>query len=149
MTPKERVKAVLNHEEPDRVPTGEFAMDYKIIEAVLGRETFYRSKSREIRALWDGRRDEVVESQKKDLVEFIRKTDMDMVPVQMVPARNAVFDKPKQIDENTYKDSFGNLLRYSEATQDIMLLERGEKAPNAIEQPPPDGSEWELFDYVV
>ncbi|MEW6355542.1 MAG: uroporphyrinogen decarboxylase family protein [Planctomycetota bacterium] len=149
MTPKERVKAALNHQEPDRVPVGEFATDYKIIEAVLGRETFYRGKTKEIKALWDGRRDEVVESQKKDLVEFIRKTNTDMVPVQMVPARNAVFEKPKQIDENTYKDQFGNVLRYSEATQDMMLMERGSKAPNAIEQPPPDGSEWELFDYVV
>lgn len=149
MTPKERVKAALNHQEPDRVPTGEFAIDYKIIEAVLGRETFYRAKTKEIKALWDGRRNEVVESQKKDIVEFVLKTGMDMVPVNMVPARNAVFDKPKQVDETTYKDQFGNLLRYSEATQDIMLLECGSKAPNAVEQPPPDGSEWELFDYVV
>lgn len=149
MTPKERVKAALSHREPDHVPTGEFAIDYKVIEAALGRETFYRAKSRMLKALWDGRRDEVVESEKKDIVEFILKTGMDMVPVHMVPAHNAVFDKPKQIDESTYKDQFGNVFRYSEATQDIMLVERGTKAPNSIAQPPPDGSEWELFDYVV
>ncbi len=35
MTSKERVYTALNHQEPDRVPTGEFATDYPMIEAVL------------------------------------------------------------------------------------------------------------------
>lgn len=149
MTPKERVLTALRHEEPDRVPFGEFAIDHAIIDKVLGRETFWRGKAREIQALWDGRRDEVVESQKRDIVEFVRKTEMDLVCVHMVPARNAIFERPRQLDERTWEDRCGNILRYSALTHDIMLMERGKHPENAIQQPPPDGSEWELFDHVV
>ena len=66
MTPKERVLAALRHREPDRVPTGEFATDYSILEQALGRPTFWRAKRRYTEALWDGRRDEVVEGLKRD-----------------------------------------------------------------------------------
>ncbi|HIE52091.1 MAG TPA: hypothetical protein EYP85_10060 [Armatimonadetes bacterium] len=149
MSSKERVKAALRHEEPDRVPTGEFAIDYKIIEQVLGHETYYRAKAKEIMALWEGRRDEVVESQKKDLVEFVRQTGIDAVCVNPVPPRNAVILKPKRLDERTWEDECGNILRYSELTEDIMLLQRGEHPERRPPQPPPDGSEWELWDYVV
>jgi hypothetical protein len=149
MTPKERVKATLRHEEPDRVPTGEFAIDYALIEKVIGHETYWRGKTKMTMALWEGRRDEVVESQKKDIVEFTRKAGLDAVCVNMVPAKNAVFEKPQRLDDRTWEDRCGNVLRYSERTHDIMLLKRGEHPENAPKQPPPDGSEWELWDYVV
>lgn len=69
MTPKERVWAALRHEEPDRVPLAEFAIDYPVIEAILGRETFCRGHFKEVKAYWEGRRDEVVESYKRDVWE--------------------------------------------------------------------------------
>ncbi|MBM4045257.1 MAG: hypothetical protein FJ279_09100, partial [Planctomycetes bacterium] len=109
MTPKERVKLALAHKEADRVPVGEFAIDYKLIEAVLGRETFLRGKTKLTKALWAGRRDEVVESMKKDLVEFTLKTGLDMVAVNLVPGKNQKFDVPRQIDDYTWEDRAGNI----------------------------------------
>ena len=98
MTSKERVKTVLRHEEPDRVPVGEVYIDYPIVEKVLGRETFCWAHARTIKALWGGFRDEVVESQKKDTVEFTQKVGIDVVTVYLVPPRNQIILPPKQYD---------------------------------------------------
>lgn len=158
MTPKQRVLTALRHQEPDRVPTGEFATDYCMVEKVLGRETFWRGKHKEIRAYWDGRRDEVVDSQKHDLVEFTRRLELDMVPVNLVLGRDTEVEKPRQLDERTWEDSRGNVLRYSELTHDIMLLKAGSpkappKRPPADDRPSdpwrPDDSELELVRHVV
>ena len=83
MTPKERIKAALNHQEPDHVPLGEIEIDAPIVEAVLGRSTFYRAGIRTVKAYLEGRRDEVVESMKRDYVEFIRKTELDLASFAM------------------------------------------------------------------
>ncbi len=48
MRPKERVLAALNHEEPDRVPTGEKAVDGKLAERILGHPTLYNAGWREL-----------------------------------------------------------------------------------------------------
>jgi len=66
MTPKERVRMTPHHEEPDRVPVGEYEIEFSVIEEALGRPTFYRAKAKYDMALWEGRRDEVVESLKVD-----------------------------------------------------------------------------------
>ena len=92
MTPKERVYAAVQHREADRVPVGEAYVDYPVIEAVLGRQTYYRSHAREVQAHWEGRRDEVVAGQKRDLVEFVRRTGLDILPVWQVPPRNRVVE---------------------------------------------------------
>ena len=114
MTSKERVKAALSHTEPDRVPVGEFETEYPIIEKALGRQTFWRAKLRRIKALWDGRRDEVVESEKKDIVEYTKKLELDIVPVSLCTSKNAKIEKLKQIDERTFEDCRGNIYRYFE-----------------------------------
>ena len=72
MNSKERMLAVFKGEMPDQIPTGELGVDYPITEEVLGHSTFYRAKLNEKKALWDGRRDEVVASQKQDLVALVR-----------------------------------------------------------------------------
>lgn len=149
MTSKERVYAALRHCEPDRVPVGEVYVDYPIIEQVLGRRTLYRAHARETFALWDGRRDEVVDSQKRDLVEFVRRTGLDVVPVWLVPPRNQVVEKPRTIGDDTWEDRTGTILRYVPETEDLVVVERGTRPVRPHEQPPPDGTEWELWDYVV
>jgi uroporphyrinogen decarboxylase len=154
MTSKERVYTTLQHREPDRVPVGEVYVDYPIIERVLGRPTFYRAHARETFALWEGRRDEVVDRQKRDLVEFVRRTGLDVVPVWPVLPRNQTVEKPRRIGENTWEDRAGNVLRYVPQTEDLVVVQqgpvgRGSPDPAPLEQPPPDGSEWELWDYVV
>jgi len=152
VTPKQRVLAALDHHEPDRVPTGEFATDYSVIEQALGRPTFWRGKRRYYEALWEGRRDEVVESLKRDIVDFTLALDLDMVPVNLVPHRDFPFRQPKQLDDDTWEDEQGNLLRYSHQTEDIGLVRPGDKPapPLEFELPPePDVSELELVHHVV
>ena len=152
MTPKERVIAALAHREPDRVPTGEFATDHSVIGQALGRPTFWRAKRRLYEAYWDGRRDEVVDTMKRDIVEATLALGLDMVPVNAVPHKDFVFTRPKQLDENTWEDECGSILQYSEYTEDIGLLKQGDnpKKPTGFELPPePDESEMELVDHVI
>ena len=152
MTPKERVIAALAHREPDRVPTGEFATDHSVIAQALGRPTLWRGKRRLYEAYWDGRRDEVVETMKRDIVEATLALGLDMVPVNAVPHKDFVFTRPKQLDQNTWEDECGSILQYSEHTEDIGLLKQGDKPrkPTGFRLPvEPDESEMELVHHVI
>ena len=152
MNSKERVVAALDFCEPDRVPTGEFATDHSLIDEVLGRKTFWRAKRRYHEALWDGRRDEVVDSMKRDIVDFTLAVGLDMVPVNAVPHRDFPFCKPKQLDEDTWEDESGNILKYSHQTEDIGLHRRGDKpAPGTGFELPVQlhESELKLAQYVI
>jgi len=100
MNPKERVLTALDLREPDRVPTGEFATDHGLIGEVLGRPTYWRAKRRYYEALWDGRRDEVVDGMKRDIVEFTLAMGLDMVPVNAARERGIyTIDIPEDIPE--------------------------------------------------
>ena len=154
MTPKERMIATLQHREPDRVPIMEFAIDYSLIEDILGHPTFWRAKFKEIQAYWDGRRDEVVESQKRDIVALVRELGMDGVAVNLVPPKGFQPERLQPVDHETWRDWRGNLYRYSARTQDLMLFARNaldpQPAPDLWEPPAEvDESEWELVDYVL
>ena len=152
MTPKERVIAALEHREADRVPTGEFATDHSVIDQALGRPTFWRGKRRYTEALWEGRRDEVVESMKRDIVDFTLKAGLDMAPVGAVPHKDFPIRAPKQIGEGLWEDERGNILKYSEETEDIGLARAGDKQPQPLDfdlPETPDESEMELVRHVV
>jgi hypothetical protein len=47
MTLKERVIAALQHIEPDQVPTGENAVDGRLVEQILGRQTLFNMGMKE------------------------------------------------------------------------------------------------------
>jgi len=113
MLPKERVIRALNHEEPDRVPTGEIGIDYPITERALGRETLYRAKWREYMALWQGRRDEYVESCKRDIVDLVKTLGLDFVPVFPVPPKGYNPGMPEFIDDYTWRERNGRIMKYS------------------------------------
>ena len=153
MTPKERMLAVLNGERPDRVPTGELGVDYPITEHVLGRPTYYRAKYREKSAVWQGRRDEVVASQKRDLVELAQKLEWDFVPVFLTYRAHRPYVPPVVIDDTTWKDAYGRTWKYSTVTEDILCVEMpplDESALDVLAEPfNPDPSEMELVDHVV
>jgi hypothetical protein len=149
ITPKERVHAAIQHREADRVPVGEAYVDYPVIEAVIGRQTFYRSHAREVQAHWEGRRDEVVDGQKRDLVEFVCRTGLDILPVWRVPPRNLLVEPPRQLTADTWEDRSGNILKLVPETQEFVIVHAGSRQVEPLVQPPPDGSEWELWDYVV
>jgi uroporphyrinogen decarboxylase len=152
MTPKGRVLAALAHLEPDRVPHGEFATDHSVIEQALGRPTYWRGKRRLTEALWAGKRDEVVEGMKRDIVDFTLKLGIDMVPVNAMPHRDCPILAPKQIDKDTWEDANGNILKYSPETEDIGLHHESGKGiprPDFRLPPEPDASEMELTKHVI
>jgi hypothetical protein len=126
LTRKERVRAAIQHHEPDVVPVGEWIIDYEPASLVLGRETFVRGKARLAHALWKGRRDEVVDSIKRDLVELIRRLDLDIVCVDLTWPKGIRYQAPRQVDPETWRDKHGNVFRYSDLTRDLMLLEQGD-----------------------
>jgi len=145
--------AVLSGEEPDRVPTGELGVDYPITEYVLGHPTYYRAKYHEKAAVWSGRRDEVVASQKQDLVALAEKLEWDFVPVFLTYATQSDYAPAEVIDQTTWKDAFGRTWKYSQVTEDILCVDMprmDEAAIEALRQPfTPDESELELVRHVV
>jgi len=151
--PKERMLAVLNGEEPDRVPTGEIGVDYPITEYVLGHPTYYRGKYHEKSALWAGKRDEVVASQKRDLVSLARKLEWDFVPVFLTYSIHQNYSPSEFIDKTTWKDAFGRTWKYSTVTEDILCVDMprlDEQTIEILREPfTPDESELELVRHVV
>lgn len=155
MTGKERIYTTLQHKEPDRVPVMEYIFEHGIIEQLLGRGSFWRAHFKEVKAYWEGRRDEVVEGQKKDIVEFVRELNLDGVTVSLVPPKGFKPNPLEKIGEDTWRDWEGNVYRYSPLTEDIGLI--AEKAlepkspPEEMWEAPKeiDPSEFELVDHVV
>jgi hypothetical protein len=161
---KERVRKALAFEEPDRVPAGEFAVDFDTARRILGHETFLRAKAASQIAFWEGRRDEVVQSWKEDSVELYRKLDVyDIVNVNatafgQAPPADYEPDPPRKIAEDTWEDREGRVFRLSQATMDISLIhdprswEREYKVEDYDEHAevkPPDPSVFEVVDHVI
>jgi hypothetical protein len=148
-------------EIPDRIPIGEYAVDCDTVEKVIGHETFLRAKAKSQVAFWDGRRDEVAQSWKEDMVELHRKLPVfDVVnlaaqatsllpPAGLPPVR---YRKP---DDVTYELPNGDVYRYSSATRDLTLVSRGaaRQAEAPAPEPPvaraPDPSCFEVYDALI
>ena len=124
MNSTERVITTLQRKEPDRVPVGEWGIDHDVAGKVLGRDTLYRAKAPTTRALWEGRRDEVVACYKEDTVELIRRLDHDLVPVFLVPPVRLVQEKLEDLGDDTFRDSHGQTWRYSAGNDSFLLMER-------------------------
>jgi hypothetical protein len=133
MNCKERMQAVFAGERPDRVPTGELGVDYPITEHILGRKTFYRAKLHEKRALWEGRRDEVVASQRRDLVDLALMLGWDWIPVFLTYGPSESRRGPTFIDGTSWKDEYGRTWKYSEVTEDILCVEMPQPDAAALE----------------
>lgn len=129
MNSKERVRATLARQETDRIPAGEFAIDFDTARKILGHETYLRAKAASQIAFWEERRDEVVQSWKEDAVELYRKLGVyDIVNVNamafgLVPPKGYSPVPPRKIAEGTWQDEEGRVFRLSEATMDISLVE--------------------------
>ena len=128
MTPKERVYKALAHQEPDRIPWGEHSIDYNVYEDILGRKTFVAAKMRETQALWDGRRDEVVDSYKRDRLDLLKALDMDLLHVHGVPPKGHKPQPLEKLDDATYRDKRGNLYHVSSTTHDLMMWKKVDAA---------------------
>ena len=164
MLPRDRVFAALEHREPDRIPWGEHSINYNVYEAVLGRESFVQAQFRETKAYWDGRRDEIVESYKRDKIDLVRALEMDIIPVRQVPPKGHQPAPMKKLDEETYQDEGGNIFHISATTHALMPYKRNtanyvpptleslqEQIDKVDDQPLPDVNDscWELVHHVV
>lgn len=161
MNSKVVVKGALNFDNPEILPYGEYAIDFDVIEKILGRETYLRAKAKSKLALWSGRRKEVVESWKEDTVELYSKFDcIDIVNLAaeasgLAPPKNYKPKNPRKLDEKTWKDHQGRIYKYSDKTEDISLIEdptqsNKENIEDYIESfREPDESCFEVIDYVI
>lgn len=156
MSPKERVKTALRHQEPDRVPIGEIIIECEMVEQVLGHESFLRGHFKADKALWDGHRDEVVDSLKRDTVEVVKKLGLDIAPVWLVPSKHKEIKRPKQIAEGVFEDEKGNILQYSDVSKWLITIKDADAQREwrledfVFEEPEePDESEFEMIRYVV
>lgn len=123
MTARERVLTTIAHKEPDRVPIGEWGVDHDHVRHILGRETYWRNRRGTTLALWDGRRDEVVQSLKEDYAELVEKLDYDIVTVKTVPAKGyRVEDPPRQTGEGLWEDSRGRQYKYAASNDSISCI---------------------------
>ena len=164
MLPRERVQAALSHTEPDLVPWGEHSIDYNIYEMVLGRESWVHAKFRETRGLWEGRRDEIVECYKRDIIDLTNALGFDIITVGLNPAAGAKPAPLEQVDHETYRDTAGNLFRISATTHNLMpykirtdnytvpTVEQVQEEIERLEADPPQKPEdscWEVLRHVV
>ena len=125
MTSKQRVLTTLEGKIPDRVPIGEFAVDFDTVEKILGRETYLRAKAKSQIAFWEGRHEEVAESYVQDHIELHEKLELDIVTFPMatwlIPPETDD-PPPRKIDETTWEDKYGRIFKYSEITADITCI---------------------------
>jgi len=156
---------VLNFEPAPYVPYGEYAIDSDTTERIIGHETYLRAKAKTQIALWEGRRDEVVQSFKEDMVALYQKLDcIDIVNLMseacgLVPPKDYIPEMPKKIAEDTWEDKEGKIYKYSSITRDITMIHD----PNQWDREyttkefyfdkkrtsPPDPSQFEVIDYVI
>ncbi|MBI4556649.1 MAG: hypothetical protein HY706_03630 [Candidatus Hydrogenedentes bacterium] len=163
MTGKECVQRTIAREPAAYVPLGFYVVDYDTIEAVIGHKTYVRDKIACQLAFWEGRRDEVVESFKKDTVEFYRKIDCaDLITFKeapVVPPKDAPPTKFRKLTDNTWETEDGRVWMASYLTNDITCVKQPDSWVHAqpkvedysgpVEERPPDPSVFEAFDYLV
>lgn len=151
MTPKSRMFAALERRKVDRVPVGEIGVDYPITERALGHETLYRAKWKEYQAYWQGRRDEIVESYKQDIVALARKFEWDFVPAPLVPPRRSSYAPPEFLDTYRWREVDGSEWVYSPLTEGHAIRASfPEMAVGDLPTPQPlDESRLEVVEHVV
>jgi uroporphyrinogen decarboxylase len=158
MNSLERVLKTISHRQPDRVPIGEWGIDHDHVSRIIGRHTYWRNRKDCTLALWEGRRDEMVESKKNDYAELIEKLDYDVIPVHLVaPKGYECPDPPKKTGDGVWEDSKGSVYKYSASNDSIMPVTPApakddiseEKIAEMIENIPDfDDSEFELVDFI-
>ncbi len=151
MLPKSRVIGALEHHKVDRVPVGEIGVDYTITERALGHETLYRAKWKEYQAYWQGRRDEIVENYKRDIVALARKFEWDMVPAPLVPPRRPKYDAPEFLDTYRWRDADGSEWAFSPETEGHAIrIKFPDMSVDTIPAPQPiDESQLEVARHIV
>jgi uroporphyrinogen-III decarboxylase len=163
MNSKERVRAAVARRAVDKIPLGFYVVDYDIIEQVIGHETYVRNKVKSQIAFWEGRRDEVVESYKKDTVEFYRTIGIcDVIcfkEAPLVPPKGyASQDPPRQVNEDIWRDLQGRVYKVSHISNEFVIVEDPtvwqadytvDQFQEEVADVPPDPSIFEAVDHIV
>jgi uroporphyrinogen decarboxylase len=137
MTPKERVIAALRHIEPDQVPTGENAVDGRLVEQILGRQTLFNMGMKELEALWDGRREEVVHDYCTAHVDLARNLEWDYVRVPFVPAATPP-QRPRMTGPHSWIDPEGFEVHFNPDAGNVIVRKQ---FPNLTVDDLPDPEE--------
>lgn len=161
MNSKERVRETCEGRVPDRVPWGEFAIDFDTVEKIIGHETYLRAKAKSKLAFWDGRQAEVAESYLKDHIELHRALDLDIITFPMatweIPPETDD-PLPRKIDDVTWEDKYGRIFKYSPQAEDIICVKdpveeaKTYTLEDYLKEPLPlrrDSRSWEILDAVV
>ena len=153
MTSRERVTTSYEHEEPDRVPTGENAVDYELVEEILGHPTLYNSRWRELHALWDGRRSEIAADYGSAHVDLVRALEWDYVRVPVVPSKKE-YKRPVMTGPYSWLDEKGKEIQYFPDSGNIATqVESDHMTLNDLPDPDEpfqvDPSELEAVNHVV
>ncbi len=162
MNSRERVTAAISHQEVDRVPMGFYAIDCDTAGRVLGRETFVRNKIESQIAIWEGRRAELVEGLKTDVVELYRKLDCAdiLLPkeAQLLPPADEDPDPPRSIGTDRWEDRHGRIYQASRRANEIACVHDPTRQIDTwtvadfegpVEAKPPDPSIFEVLDHVI
>lgn len=161
MNSKERVRRTLEGIVPDRVPWGEFAVDFDTVEKVIGRETFLRAKAKSQIAFWEGRHAEVAESYLKDHIELHRRLELDIVTFPMATweiPQETDDPPPRKIDDSTWEDKYGRIFKYSPQAEDITCVKDPvqEARQYSVEDfnkepilPQREARSWKILDAVI
>lgn len=163
MNSKERVRAAVARRAVDKIPLGFYVVDYDIIEQVIGHETYVRNKVKSQIAFWEGRRDEVVESYKKDTVEFYRKIDVcDVIcfkEAPLVPPKGYMAqDPPRQVNKDIWQDLQGRVYKVSHVSNEFVIVEDPtvwqadytvDQFQEEVADAPPDPSIFEAVDHII
>lgn len=165
MNSKQRVKATIEGRPVDHIPLCFYVVDCDIIARVIGRKTYVRDKVRSQLAFWEGRRDEVVESYKKDTVEFYRKIDcVDLIAFKespIVPPKGSLPVKVKKIADDTFEHESGRVYKISFLSNELVCVKDPNlkdldeynaamfPEPAESDLKPPDPSVFEACDYLV
>jgi len=120
MKPRERVIAALSHREPDRVPTGENQVDGALVEQILGRPTLFNAGWREMEALWNGGREEIVRDYGDAHVELPRALEWDYVRVPAVPAQKD-YPRPRMTGPHSWVGAQGEEVTFNPEAGNIVV----------------------------
>jgi uroporphyrinogen-III decarboxylase len=161
MNSKERIQRTLARQTVDRIPIGFFCIDFDTAGQILGHETYLRAKAKSQIAFWEGRRDEVVQSWKEDMIALYKKLDfIDIINVAamasgIVPPKDYVPEKVRKVDDSTWEAADGRVWKYSPVTADLTLA-YDPTAHFSLEQfdleaapKEPDPSIFEVVDAVI
>ena len=163
MNSKERVQAAIARQPVDRVPLGFYAVDHDTVAKVIGRPTYVRNKIEMQVAIWEGRRDELVEGLKADAVEFYRKLDCaDIIlpkEAPLVPPRDYEPERPRRVGEDRWEDSRGRIWQAERRANEVQCVYDAspptaasytrEQFEGPVEVRAPDPSIFEVHDHMI